>query len=120
MTRYLRLLVLISGTLVGCLLSINIVRGLGPDGNDFPLKGLEVGKLYGVTVSVDSLYRMVGAAEIEASISDARGPVATKTLHAGDLDFYITLRPRVSGTGAVKLVRRSGGRSEEHTSELQS
>ncbi|MGH8247320.1 MAG: HEAT repeat domain-containing protein, partial [Gammaproteobacteria bacterium] len=36
--------------------------------------------------------------------------MATKTLHAGDLDLYITLRPRVSGVGAVKLVRRSGAR----------
>src|SRR5687768_11385299 len=107
MRRNLKLLVLVSGTLVGCLLSINIVRGLGAEANDFPLKGLEAGKLYAVTVSVDSLYRMTGVIEIEASISDARGPVATKTLHAGDLDFYLTLRPRVSGTGSVKLTRRS-------------
>ena len=107
MTRNLRLLILISAALAACPLFIKI---LGAEGNDFPLKGLEAGKLYGVTVSVDSLYRMTGAIEIEASISDARGPVATKILHTGDLDFYLTLRPRISGTGSVKLARRSGGK----------
>src|SRR5438876_2301904 len=86
------------------------VVGSASEASDFPLRGLEAGKLYSVTVSVDSLYRLSGAGEIEASISDGRGPVASKILHAGDLDLYITLRARVSGGGAVRLNRRSGAK----------
>src|SRR5438093_4254559 len=70
------------------------VVGSASEASDFPLRGLEAGKLYAVTVSVDSLYRLSGAGEIEASISDGRGPVASKI--------------------------EASIRSEEHTSELQS
>ena len=40
----------------------------GSEQNEFPLKGLEAGKLYGITVSIDSPYRLGGNGEIEASI----------------------------------------------------
>ena len=83
----------------------------GSEQNEFPLKDLEAGKLYGITVSIDSPYRLGGSGEIEASISDPGGLVASKILHAGDLDFYVTLRARASGNGHVKLNRRSGAKA---------
>src|SRR5438046_5206307 len=83
----------------------------GSEQNEFPLKDLDAGKLYGITVSIDSPYRLGGSGEIEASISDPGGLVASKTLHAGDLDFYVTLRARASGNGHVKLNRRSGSKA---------
>jgi hypothetical protein len=95
------------------------VVGSASDANEFPLKGLEAGKLYAVTVSVDPLYRMGGAAEIDASISDARGVVAAKILHAGDLDFYITLRARAAGAGSVRLNRRNGARGVSVSAECR-
>ena len=81
-----------------------------PEPSEFPLLNLQAGKFYAVTISVDSLDRMTGDSEIETSISDARGVVATKTLNPGDLDFYVTLRPRATGSGAVRLTRRGAAR----------
>src|SRR5437867_12599739 len=83
----------------------------GSEQNEFPLKDLEAGKLYGITVSIDSPYRLGGSGEIEASVSDPGGVVAGKILHAGDLDCYVTLRARASGNGHVKLNRRSGAKA---------
>ena len=81
-----------------------------PEPSEFPLLNLQAGKFYAVTISVDSLDRMTGDSEIETSISDARGVVATKTLNPGDLDFYVTLRPRGTGSGVVRLTRRGAAR----------
>ena len=75
--------------------------------NEFPLTNLQAGEFYAVTISVDALDRMTGDCEIESSISDVRGVVATKILSPGDLDFYVTLRPRATGNGMVRLVRRA-------------
>ncbi len=36
----------------------------GSEQNEFPLKALEAGKLYGITVSIDSPYRLGGSGEI--------------------------------------------------------
>src|SRR5213594_2831504 len=97
---------------IAALLTLAPLASAGAAGgeSEFPLKGLEAGKLYAVTVSVDSPYRLSGAAEIDTSISDSRGVIAAKILHPGDLDFYLTLKPRASGNGVVRLNRRSGAR----------
>src|SRR5262249_22369211 len=97
-------------------LALPLLWGAG-DVNDFPLKGLEAGKLYAVTVSVDQPYRFA-TGEIDATIADARGPIASKILHAGDLDFYVTMRARAAGNGAVKLNRR-GARNVPVSVNLQ-
>jgi ABC-type uncharacterized transport system permease subunit len=53
--------------------------------SEFPLTNLKAGEFYAVTVSVNSLARITGVSEIETSIADGRGVVASKVLHPGDL-----------------------------------
>ncbi|MDE3180111.1 MAG: HEAT repeat domain-containing protein, partial [Acidobacteriota bacterium] len=64
---------------------------------------LRPGSLYGVTVSVASPAAVQGKDSIHATIEDGAGPVAKKWLHSADLDFYVTLAPRVAGHGTVLL-----------------
>ncbi len=71
--------------------------------------------LYGITVSVKDPLAIQGRDSIRATIADAAGPVAAKWLHSADLDFYLTLRPRVEGRGSVVLTAASGGTIPEIT-----
>ncbi|PYV16943.1 MAG: hypothetical protein DMG21_09940 [Acidobacteria bacterium] len=66
------------------------------------------GSLYGVTISIKDPSQLEGLSSIQVVISDARGEVAEKWLHAADLDFYLTLRPRASGAVKVKLESPNG------------
>jgi hypothetical protein len=91
------------------LLAVPLLWSFAGDVNEFPLAGLEAGRLYAVTASVEAPYRLA-TSEIEVSVSDPRGPVASKLLHAGDLDLYVTLRPRASGAGMVRRNRRAGAK----------
>lgn len=64
--------------------------------------------LYGITISVKEPAAIQGKDSIHATIADAAGPIAAKWLHSADLDFYLTLRPRVEGHGSVLLTAASG------------
>ncbi len=65
--------------------------------------------LYAVTVSVKDPAQLQGKDSVRVTIADGAGPVAAKWLHSADLDFYLTLRPRVEGRGSVLLTAVSGG-----------
>jgi len=67
------------------------------------LGAAEPGSLYAVTVAMKNPGQLQGNHRVRVAIADARGKVAEKWLHAADLDFYLTLRPRVSGQITVAL-----------------
>jgi hypothetical protein len=58
---------------------------------------------YAVTVSVKDPDQLQGTDAVHVSVNDAKGEVESKWLHAADLDFYLTLRPRSSGPVTVSL-----------------
>jgi HEAT repeat protein len=55
------------------------------------------GHLYAVIISLRDPAQLQGKEAIHVTVADARGAVSDKWLHAADLDFYFTLRPRASG-----------------------
>jgi len=67
------------------------------------LGALQPGRAYGLTVSLRHPERVSGAAAVQVVVSDAAGTVLAKSLHAGDLDLYLTLAPRVAGASQVTL-----------------
>ena len=67
------------------------------------LGAAEPGSLYAITVAIKNPAQLQSNQRVRVAIADARGMVAEKWLHAADLDFYLTLRPRVSGQITVAL-----------------
>ena len=71
----------------------------GGAGDVTTLDSLKAGELYSLVVWLKDPATVAGAAEIQVRVEDAAGLVLEKTLHAGDLDLYLTLRPRADGAG---------------------
>jgi HEAT repeat protein len=63
----------------------------------------EPGSLYAVTIALKNPEQLQGTQRVRVAIADARGTVAEKWLHTADLDFYLTLRPRVPGQVTVTV-----------------
>ncbi len=61
------------------------------------------GNLYAITVAVKDPAQVQGDAAVQVAIKDAQGEVQSKWLHAADLDFYMTIRPRSAGRVSVNL-----------------
>ena len=59
--------------------------------------------LYALTVWVKDPAQLQGNDAVLVTVSDASGEVESKWLHAGDLDFYLTLHPRAAGQVNVSL-----------------
>ena len=59
--------------------------------------------LYALTVWVKDPAQLQGNDAVLVTVSDASGQVETKWLHSADLDFYLTLHPRVAGQVEVSL-----------------
>ena len=66
------------------------------------------GSLYAVTLGVKDLAQLLGNDAVHVTVNDAKGEVESKWLHAADLDFYLTLRPRTAGPVTVNLSSASG------------
>ena len=75
--------------------------------------------LYAVTVAIKDPAQLQTGQSILVSVQDARGAVAEKRLHAGDLDFYLTVRPRESGSVIATIKTESGEKVPELTSAFQ-
>ncbi len=71
------------------------------------------GFLYAVTIAVKDPAQLQGNDAVQVVVSDAQGEVLSKWLHAADLDFYLTLRPRVAGMVSVKLSPSSAAQPSE-------
>ena len=64
------------------------------------LGAVRPGSLYAITLAVKDPVQIQGNESVRVTVSDAQGEVASKWLHAADLDFYV--RPGVK-TDAGKL-----------------
>ena len=67
------------------------------------LGSARTGSLYALTLGVKNPARLQGSDSVKVTVKDAQGEVASKWLHAADLDFYLTLRPRTAGPISVNL-----------------
>ena len=61
------------------------------------------GSLYALSLGVKDLTQLQGTDSVKVTVNDAQGEVASKWLHAADLDFYLTLQPRAAGPVTVNL-----------------
>src|ERR1700722_12310570 len=66
------------------------------------------GSLYALSLGVKDLTQLQGTDSVKVTVNDAQGEVASKWLHAADLDFYLTLQPRAAGPVTVNLTAASG------------
>ncbi len=57
----------------------------------------DLNSLYAITIALKDPSQLQPQATFHISIADFKGVIAEKTLHAQDLDFYLTLHPRASG-----------------------
>lgn len=73
------------------------------------LGNTEAGSLLGITIAVKDPAQFQGPGSIRVSVSDGRGLVAQKHLHAQDLDFYLTLRARARGPVTATLKSTGSG-----------
>ena len=76
------------------------------------------GALYAVTVSVKDPAQLEGSDAVRVVVTDAQGEVESKWLHAADLDFYLTLRPRAAGPVKVNVSADAGVRIPELTAAM--
>jgi HEAT repeat protein len=70
---------------------------------DIHLGQVRPDSLYALTVWVKDPAQLQGNDAVLVTVHDASGEVETKWLHAGDLDFYLTLHPRAAGQVNVTL-----------------
>jgi len=63
--------------------------------------------------------QLQGNDAIHVTVSDAQGEVESKWLHAADLDFYLTLRPRATGPVTATFSSSSPGHDPEISASLR-
>jgi HEAT repeat protein len=61
------------------------------------------GSLYALSLGIKDPAQLKGNESVRVIVKDAQGEVESKWLHAADLDFYLTLRPRSAGPVTVSL-----------------
>jgi hypothetical protein len=61
------------------------------------------GSLYALSLGVKDPAHLQANETVRVTVKDAQGEVESKWLHAADLDFYLTLRPRSAGPVTVSL-----------------
>ncbi len=96
--------------LLRCLCVFGLLFGArsNPAERRIDLGSADPGSLYAVTIAIKDPARFQNKKSIEVSISDARGQVAAKRLHAQDLDFYVTLSPRAKGPATAMIEAAPG------------
>ncbi len=72
-------------------------------GKTIQLGAARRGAVYSVTAAVKNPAQLQGNDAVQVTVNDAQGAVESKWLHAADLDFYLTLRPRSDGPVTVSL-----------------
>jgi hypothetical protein len=84
-----------------------------PSTRTIKLGAARPGSLYAITLGVNDPAQLQGNDSVRVTVSDAKGVVGSKWLHAADLDFYLTLRPRVAGPVTVSLSSGASGHDPE-------
>src|SRR5215475_7344842 len=67
------------------------------------LGAVHPGSSYALTVAVRDPAEIQAGDAVEVTVKDAQGEIDRKWLHSADLDFYLTLKPRVAGPLTVSL-----------------
>ena len=80
------------------------------------LGAAHAGSLYALTLAVKDPAQLQGNDAVKVTVSDAKGEVESKWLHAADLDFYLTLKPRAAGPVTVSY----SSAAEVHAPEISS
>ena len=69
----------------------------------FLLGTADTNSLYAITIALKDPSQVQRQATFQIAIADSKGLIAEKTLHAQDLDFYLTLHPRAAGQVTATL-----------------
>ncbi len=93
-------------------------QGATPSPRLIKLGEVRPGSLYAITLGAKDPAQLQGNDSLRVTVSDAQGEVGSKWLHAADLDFYLTLRPRAAGPVTVSLSSGSGTRDPELSATL--
>jgi HEAT repeat protein len=88
--------------------SVRADQSVAPNVREIHLGQVRANGLYALTVWVKNPAEIQGSDAVQVSVSDGTGPVDNKWLHAADLDFYLTLQPRVAGPLSVSLSAPAG------------
>ena len=102
-------ILLLAAAAIVIALLLHVGRSVRADqSNSQNVREIHLGKvridaLYALTVWVKDPAQLQGSDAVLVTVNDASGEVESKWLHAGDLDFYLTLRARAAGLVNVAL-----------------
>jgi hypothetical protein len=99
--------------------SVHAGQGATPSAHTIKLGAARPGSLYAITLGVKDPVQLQGNDAIHVTVSDAQGEVESKWLHAADLDFYLTLRPRATGPVTATFSSSSPGHDPEISDSLR-
>jgi hypothetical protein len=99
--------------------SVHAGQGMTPSVPSIKLGVAHPGALYAITLGVKDPAHLQGNDAVRVTVSDAQGEVGSKWLHAADLDFYLTLRPRTAGLVTVSLSPSAAGHDPEISATLR-
>ncbi|MGD0911684.1 MAG: hypothetical protein ABR928_07305, partial [Terracidiphilus sp.] len=100
-------------------LSVHAGRDATPSAHTIKLGTARPGSLYAITLGVKDPAQLQGNDAVRVTVSDAQGEVESKWLHAADLDFYLTLRPRADGPVTVSFSPSVSGHNPEMSATLR-
>ena len=83
--------------------SVHADQTAAPSERTIQLGAARPGTLYALSLGVKDPAQLQGNDAVHVTVKDAQGEVESKWLHAADLDFYLTLRPRSAGPVSVNL-----------------
>jgi len=122
---------LAAGVIIPCLIAVCLIcatarngrlvhagQKANPSVHTINLGAANAGSLYAFTLAVKDPAQLQGSDSIRVTVSDANGVVASKWLHTADLDFYLTLRPRVAGPVTASISSASGTDDPEISATL--
>ena len=78
-------------------------QAASPGTQSIKLGTAHAGSLYAVTLGVKDPAQLQGNDSVHVTVNDAKGEIKSKWLHSADLDFYLSVRPRVAGPVTVNL-----------------
>jgi HEAT repeat protein len=98
--------------------SVHAGQGATPSAHTIKLGAVRPGSIYAITLEVKDPVQLQGNDAVWVTVNDAQGLVGSKWLHAADLDYYLTLRPRAAGPVTVSLSSGAGRRDPEINATL--
>lgn len=93
-------------------------RTAGP-GRTIQLGEARSASLYALSFSVKDPAQIQGDEAVRVTVRDGQGEIESKWLHSGDLDFYLTLRPRADGKVTADLSVASGAPLPDVTATMK-